>query len=149
LAGTPALAAENADRSIAAALGDAWNRGDGEAWGAQFWPDARFVNVLGTVFAGREAIEAQHTRIFATIYKGSRNEFVVSNTRALGPDHPLVELDGTAAGITRLKPGITAGADGKVHAHLMLVTERRGGEWRIAYAQNTVVAPPPPEPSAR
>lgn len=138
----PAMAAANGDRAIASALEEAWNRGDGPAWGEQFWPDARFVNAVGAASDGRDAIAALHTRIFTTVYKGSRNTFKIARVTKLGKGRMLVELDGKAEGLSKLPASYPVWQDGSVHAHLMFVSEQRGSEWRIVYAQNTVVSPP-------
>lgn len=139
---TQSLAATNGDRAIATALEESWNRGDGQAWGEQFWPEARFVNAVGAVSDGREAIAALHTRIFTTVYKGSHNTFKVARVTKLGENRLLVELDGKAENLIKLPASFPVWPDGSVHAHLMFVSEKRGGEWRILYAQNTVVAAP-------
>lgn len=138
----PALAAANGDRAIASALEEAWNRGDGSAWGEQFWPDARFVNAVGAVSDGRDAIAALHSRIFTTVYKGSRNTFKIERITPLGKGRLLVELDGKAEGLSKIPASYPRWPDGSIHAHLMFVSEQRGDEWRIVYAQNTVVNPP-------
>ena len=139
----PAWAAANGDVAIAEALQVAWNRGDGQAWGEQFWPEARFVNAVGAVSDGQQAITKLHARLFASPFKGSRNTFTVAHVIKLGSDRLLVELDGKAEGLTNIPASYPIWPDGSVHAHLMFVSEQRGGEWRILYAQNTVVTPTP------
>ncbi len=129
--------------AITSALGSAWNAGDAVRWGEQFWPDARFVNVLGHVFVGREEIVAQHARIFTTIYKGSHLAIRIAHTQALGPDHLLVEAEPTVTGALHAPPGVHTEANGTIRARFVLVLERRAGEWRILFAQNTGYTPLP------
>lgn len=97
---------------------------------------------MGAVADGRQAITDLHSRIFTTVYKGSRNSFTVMHVIRLSEDQLLVELDGKAEGLGKIPPSYPVWPDGSVHAHLMFVSERRGSEWRILYAQNTVVAVP-------
>jgi len=140
-----ANAAEPAD-ALTGALAAAWNRGDAVAWGEQFWADARFVNVIAHVYEGRDEIVAQHARIFGSIYKGSHLAVTSLHSRPLGPDHVLIEMDSAGTGMSRLPPGLVA-VDGVVRSHMILAAERRHGEWKIVYAQNTGYTPlsaPPP-----
>ena len=138
MAATPA-------EDTAAGLATAWNHGDAEAWGERFWPDARFVNVLAHVFSGRREIVAQHARIFATIYKGSQLTITGVRTQAAGADHMLAEVESAGTGMHALPPGLVL-VDGALRSHMVLLLERRGSEWKIAYAQNTAFTPLPPAP---
>ncbi len=138
------MAADTAADRVVAGLVTAWTHADGNAFGAQFWPDARFVNILGGVYEGRGTIAQQHADIFATIYKGTRLKIAVVHTRALGRDHLIVETQNMLAGVTSVPPGMTMGPGGTFPTRFALVLERRAGEWRILFAQNTVVAPQPP-----
>jgi len=54
---------EDAVRAIIQALDNAWNRGGGTAWADHYVEDGEFINILGTVFEGREAIGAHHNEI--------------------------------------------------------------------------------------
>lgn len=139
-----ANAAQPADE-ITGSLAAAWNRGDAVAWGEQFWPDARFVNVLAHVYEGRAQIVAQHARIFQTIYKGSHLAVTGVHNRVLDADHALIEMDSAGTGMSRLPPGLVA-VDGIVRSHMILVGERRHGAWKIVYAQNTGYTPLPAPP---
>lgn len=126
-------------------MNKAWVRGDAEAFGSQYWPDARFVNVLAHVDEGYDAIVAQHALIFGTLYKGSHNVFTVAHRQMLVPDHELAEMDSYMIGWTRLPPGVVA-VDGAIRSHLMTVLKRRQGEWKKVYAQNTAFTPLTPTP---
>src|ERR1044071_6099855 len=65
---TPHAKDEAAIRAIIVGLADAWTRGDGEAWGRAFAPDADFTVWNGLYVQGRDAIARGHTQIFSTIY---------------------------------------------------------------------------------
>jgi Domain of unknown function (DUF4440) len=61
---TSALAAAPNDakdvRSVVAEFATTWNRHDLDAFGNLFAPDADFVNVAGSLWIGRQSIQAQH-----------------------------------------------------------------------------------------
>lgn len=141
---TVANAAEPADM-LAVNLTRAWNSGDAVAWGQQFWPDARLVNVIAHVYEGRDEMVTQHARIFGSIYKGSHITMIGVRGRQLGPDHALIELDSAMTGWSQLPPGVVT-VDGAIRSHMVLAAERRAGEWKIAYAQNTAYTPLPTRP---
>lgn len=71
---------------IAAALTDAWNSYDGDAFAQQFTEDADFVNIFGMRGIGREAIARNHQMIFDGVYRGSVNRFTVTKVRPIGDD---------------------------------------------------------------
>lgn len=143
-AAAPAVAETAEPDALAGRLAAAWNAKSAEAWGEQFWPDSRFVNILGQAFDGRVANAKQHQGIFESVYRDTTITMAVVANRALGPDHRLYEVATTLGGVTRLPPGATAGPDGALRSRFVLVAERRGAEWRLIFAQNTVVQPSPP-----
>ena len=121
---------------VAAAITAAWNAGDAAGFAAPFALDAEFINIFGALFIGREAVEAQHARIFATIYKGSVAAFQAVTARALAPDvvHAVISCrldvrDGPAAGV--------------METLMNVVLVRDGESWPIAAFHNTRVTPPP------
>ena len=123
---------EQALRTIVAKLEAAWNRGDAEAWAAEFAQDADFIHVLGLHFTGRQAIVEGHRTIFDTIYKDSRYTLAIEKIRPVGEDAAAVF---TLASLTL--------ADGsEMKARPTLVAERTGSGWRIAVFQNTLVGQP-------
>jgi len=117
-------------------LTKAWDNADGAAFGSVFTDDADFVNILGGLFSGRDAIAAQHQAIFDTIYKGSSATFDLHNIRTLDDDvavaHVLCALD--APGGPR---------PGRTNTLATAVLARRGEAWRIAAFHNTVIIPIP------
>jgi len=136
-------------RTIVQSEGDAWNRGDAEAFGAHYAEDGSFTNVIGQQLYGRKAFIAQHAGIFSTIYKGSHNSLSVSKITFLRPDVALVEIDGTLSGATRLPPGLKAGEDGALHVKLQEVMTKEKGAWWIAAFHNVAVYPLPPSAPAK
>jgi len=114
-----------------ARLEDAWNRGDGAAFGAPFTDDASFVTVRGELHVGSTAIGGGHAGIFATIYAGSTNRMQLVEARAAGDAvvatsrHTLDVPAGPLAGIHR--------------ATSTSVLVQRDGEWRMIASHNTLV----------
>lgn len=131
-------------RSIVQSEGDAWNRGDAEAFAAHYAENGDFTNVIGQQLYGRKAFVAQHAMIFSTIYKGSHNVFSVSKITFLRPDVALVDIDGTLSGATRMPPGLKANDDGTIRVKLLEVMTRENGTWWIAAFHNVAVSPLPP-----
>lgn len=58
--------------AIPAGMTEAWNRGDGAGFAADFAEDAEFVAFDGTVLSGHAAIVAFHQPLFDTVLKGTR-----------------------------------------------------------------------------
>lgn len=127
---------ESVAREIAGRLEDAWNAGDGSAFGRPFTGDAVFVDIRGEHHRGREAIAEGHRGIFASIYRGSRLRYEVTGARELGDGVILAH----STGEIEAPSGPLAG---KHRATQSLVLVRDGSEWRIASFHNTLVAPPP------
>ena len=138
---------DTAIRAIVQSEADAWNHGDADAFAAHYAENGSFTNVIGMHSYGRPAFIAQHKRIFATIYKGSHNDFAVEKLTFLRPDVALVEIDGTLIGAKELPPGVKATPDGAVHVKLLEVMTRERGTWSIAAFHNVAVYPLPPSPS--
>ena len=121
---------EQVAREIAGRLEQAWNAGDGDAWGAEFADDAEFVTVRGEYFSTRDAITQGHHFIFTTFYKGSTNRIWLLHARPIRDD---VILAHTAAELT-VPAGPMAGAHRAIHSMLLV---RANGTWRIASFHNT------------
>ena len=134
---------ESAIRAIVQAEGDAWNRGDAEAFGAHYAENGSFTNVIGQQLYGRPAFVAQHAQIFSTIYKGSHNTLTIGKIAFLRPDVAVVDIDGVLEGAKRLPPGLQPFADGALHVKLQEVMTREKGVWMIAAFHNVGVFPLP------
>ena len=75
MASAPAGAASDDEAAVKAILHgfeEAWNRHDMDAFGRLFADDADFVNVRGTRWIGRPAIQEAHTASHAAQFKNSR-----------------------------------------------------------------------------
>ena len=121
-----------ATRTVIERLQEAWNAGDGNAFGAPFAPDADFVTIRGELHSG-EAIAAGHQQIFDTIYSGSTVQYEVLQAREVddGVIHAHVRGDLTV-------PAGPLAGDSEAIASVLLV--RDGDDHRIAAFHNTLVA---------
>ena len=122
---------DDTTRELLQRLEDAWNRGDGEAFGAPYDDGASFVNIRGELHYG-PAIAAGHAQIFATTHAGSTNRMRLVRAQRVSDDvivaiscHTLDAPRGPLAG---------------VHSALSTsVLVRSGRQWRIAATHNTLV----------
>jgi uncharacterized protein (TIGR02246 family) len=139
--------AEAEIRALIAAQAEAWNRHDAKAWASPFLPTAEFINILGTPFSGKPAIEGITARIFASIFKDSRDSVTVRKIVMVSPELAIVHYEHAVSGYTALPPGIQPSemdAEGKgVLRTLMVYVLQRGadGKWSIVNGQNTAILP--------
>ena len=122
-------------QTIVKRLEAAWNAADGAAFGAEFAPDADFVNVRGELHSGTEAIAIGHQQIFDTIYAGSTVEYDVFQARPIDDRVIVAHLRATL----KVPTGPLAGTH---NALATAVLVRDGEEQRIASFHNTLVAAP-------
>ncbi|MEU6747669.1 SgcJ/EcaC family oxidoreductase [Spirillospora sp. NPDC046719] len=119
----------DAIRALFEQLTDAWDRGDGAAYGACFTADATYITYVGTLYRGAEEIGTAHQALFDSFLKGTKLACEIVDIRMTTP--------GSAVVITR---GDTyKKAPGKLKK-LQTNTAVRGadGRWRLAAFQNTL-----------
>lgn len=134
--------AEPAIREALARQAESWNHHDAKAWAAPFASDADFVNIVGMLLQGRDAIERRHAELFASIFAQSSVVVTTRKLRLLGDDAAVAETDYELRGYTRLPPGIApTDADGTLRTRLKYVWRRGADGWVIVSAQNTAVFP--------
>jgi uncharacterized protein (TIGR02246 family) len=144
---TPAADADADIRALIADQAAAWNRRDAVAWASRFVPEAEFINILGTPFSGKPAIEGITTRIFASIFKDSHDSVTVQKIILVSPDVAIAHYEHAVSGYTALPPGIQpseVGADGKgiLRTRMVYVLKRGAdGKWMIVNGQNTAILP--------
>ena len=127
-------AAEVGDR-VLKQLEDAWNQGDGNAFGAPFAENAEFVNIRGEHHSGRTAIAMGHQAIFDSIYKDSVNRYEAVLAKQIADDVIYVLAHSTLNSPT----GPLAGEH---EAYFSVVLSRQGSsDWQIEAFHNTLVAP--------
>jgi uncharacterized protein (TIGR02246 family) len=134
-----------ADHGLITALIDeqmrAWNEGDAPAFSDAFMDDGCFVNVLGSLSYGRGPFEAQHAKIFATIYRGSTIKLPIRRVQFLRSDVALVDIDAELDNCAGLPPGLNAQPDGIVRTRLQEVLVKESGRWRVASFHNVEIKP--------
>ena len=130
-------------RAIVQSEGDAWNRGDAEAFAAHYSETGSFTNVIGQQLYGRAGFVAQHAKIFSTIYQGSHNTLIVTKIAFLRPDVAVVDIDGALFGAKSTPPGLKTFPDGALHVKLQEVMTREKNGWIIAAFHNVAVYPLP------
>ncbi|WP_405150001.1 SgcJ/EcaC family oxidoreductase [Nocardia salmonicida] len=107
---------------------DAWNRGDGAAYGACFTADATDVTFAGTVYHGGVEIGRAHQALFDSFLKGTRLTVQILEIRRYGSDTAIVVTRGEASKGDAKKLGKLA---------TYTVIRDADGQWRIAAVQKT------------
>ena len=134
-------------RKLVAEQTEAWNRHDAAAWSKDFAPEAEFINIVGTVFSGREEIEKRHASVFASVFKDSRSEVTVRKILFVAPYVAVVDTEHVVTGYTGLPPGVQATEPGVLRTRMRYVLKLSGGKWLIVAGQNTDVKPAPAAPA--
>jgi uncharacterized protein (TIGR02246 family) len=128
---------EEQARQVAASVLDgiveSFNREDGAAYGANYWPDADLVGFDGAILYGRDSIIRNHIEMWAGPLKGAKIRGVIRNVRVLGQNALVVDVDLTRVSDPAAGP-----------ARLKFVVERRIDTWKILAAQNTMSSMAPP-----
>lgn len=121
---------EAAIRENVKCLVDGWNTKSGALFAKPFAEDADYVVINGSYIKGRAVIEAQHQRIFDTIFKDTKLKLDVTSIRFLRPDVAVVHVDGNRDGPTK---------ELMQAARLTMVMTKEKQGWTIAAFQNTAV----------
>lgn len=130
-------------RQAVSSFADTWNRHDMEAFGKLFAPDADFVNVAGSWWKGRQAIQMHHAYSHGTIPADTQGEqpryygiFKTSTLRFTQVDVRFLRKDVAVAHASAELLG-DARTSNPRHTLLTIVLTRQDGGWLIAAAQNT------------
>ncbi|HEX7185819.1 MAG TPA: SgcJ/EcaC family oxidoreductase [Thermoanaerobaculia bacterium] len=129
----PNAADESAVRALVQKCVEAWNRGSGEGFAAQFAEDSDYVVVNGMHIKGRQQNASNHQQIFDTFYKGTRLWAEVKSVRFLRPDVALMH---TASKI--LKPGESE-ASPVPEAIQTWTVSKHGNAWLVDAFHNTPI----------
>jgi uncharacterized protein (TIGR02246 family) len=114
-------------RALFAKLAEAWNRGDGAAYGECFTDDATYVAWFGTLYRTGSDIGRSHQVLFDTFLKDTKMTIEGDvDVRFYGEDTAVL----TTRGDVGKKPGKSA----KVQTFTLV---RQNGAWKIAAFQNT------------
>ncbi|MFE3102786.1 SgcJ/EcaC family oxidoreductase [Nocardia tengchongensis] len=118
----------DAIRALLDRSAEAWNNGDGAAYGACFTADATDVTFAGTVYHGGDEIGRAHQALFDSFLKGTRMWGETLDIRRYGNDTAVVV---SAGDVGKKQPAKL----GKLATYT--VVRDTDGEWRIAAIQKT------------
>jgi uncharacterized protein (TIGR02246 family) len=113
-------------------LVEAWEHGDGEAYGSIFSEDAQYVTAPGERLHGRKSIAESHQQIFNTIFKGTKlGRGYPICVRSITPEVVLVEACGSVLFPGEIEKNVSP------NGLMTMVVEKLGNDWRIVSFQNT------------
>jgi uncharacterized protein (TIGR02246 family) len=118
----------------------AWTRGDASAFAARALPGIAFTNIIGMFSVGKPPFEAQHARIFSTIYKGSTLKQTVVQVSFVRPDVAIVDTLCELSGFHEVPSGVPT-EGGVLRTRLEQVMVRNDGQWWVASFHNVTVNP--------
>lgn len=105
---------------------------DAVAYGNVYAEDADFVNPIGLLYAGRAAIVAVHTGLFANLPAAVTFTAELHDVRFLTGTIALVDVRTTLAGLVGPPPPFAViSPDGAVRASARWLVEKRGGDWQV------------------
>jgi uncharacterized protein (TIGR02246 family) len=120
-----------------------WASMDGHAYAANYAEDAEFINPLGGVLSGRQAIAATHVFLFNGPFAGSVHNVQVRRIAPLTGTLAIVDMDNLLTGYVALPPGLAETAPGELATRVRQVVGKTGSRWEILAQQITRIAPPP------
>jgi uncharacterized protein (TIGR02246 family) len=121
----------DAIRALVGELVEAWNAGDGEAYGRPFADECDYVTFNGERVRGRAAIAASHQQLFDTHLKDSRLLVETVDMRSVGKDTILVHMTGNSLLKGQRKP-----RESRRSIQTLVAVKEHGG-WRFAAFHNT------------
>lgn len=120
-------------------LEKAWNNYDSRGYAENFHPSADFVDVLGRMIKGREAIARIHERNFATIHVGSKVRYEVLSIQKLSEGVALAHVKGQV----NVPAGPLAGVNVATQTWVLVDTN---GKLQIRALHNTFIREMPGVP---
>jgi uncharacterized protein (TIGR02246 family) len=131
-----------------ASWANTWNAGDGMAFGGFYSENADFVNPLGMVASGRQAITGVHIALFDPVsgpFRGSSVSYAVRRIVPITGTVALVDATVTVTGFAGLPPGLVQWAPGVLKTRHHTVVARNGGGWEKIAQQITAMQPGVPD----
>jgi uncharacterized protein (TIGR02246 family) len=107
---------------------DAWNRGDGAAYGACFTADATDITFVGTVYHSAAEIGRAHQALFNSFLKNTKLTVEIEHIHRYGADTAVVVTRGDVGKGTPRRLGKLA---------IYTLVRDTDGRWRIAAVQKT------------
>jgi uncharacterized protein (TIGR02246 family) len=124
--------------AIVNGLENAWNEHDMHALANLFHEDGIWVLWTGQVWKGRKTIEEGHAAVHKTVFRKSVQRKRTEELTFVGEGMAVVRTYDTLTGDERYP-------DKVVRSRKLLVVTRRGGNWKIAWGQNTRLADSTPD----
>lgn len=114
-------------KQVVAGFSDGWNTHDAHAMCASLADDVDWVNWRGEPLASRQAVEDEHARLFADLYKNTRRTDTVKTIRYLSPELAVVDDYWTMTGARKRD-----GSDWPYRAgYSNFVMAKRNGRWIV------------------
>lgn len=104
---------------------------DGDAYAAEFWPEAEFMNVFGQIVEGRQQIATLHNTVFRGALKDRVVHMDIRKIRQLAPN--VIVVDTTDSNSAKPDDRVT---------RMKLILEKRQGMWHVIAGQNTPISTP-------
>lgn len=124
---TPNSGEDAAVKQVVAGFSDGWNTHDAHAMCASLADDVQWVNWRGEPLASRQAVEDEHAKLFADLYKNTHRTDTVKSIRYLGPELAVVDDYWTMTGARKRD-----GSDWPYRAgYSNFVMAKRNGRWIV------------------
>jgi uncharacterized protein (TIGR02246 family) len=124
---SPRSGDDAAVREVVAGFSNGWNTHDAHAMCASLAEDVQWVNWRGEVSGSRKAVEDEHARLFADLYKNTHRTDTVKSIRYFGPELVSVDNYWTMTGAKTRE-----GADWPYRAgYASFLMAKRGGRWMV------------------
>jgi uncharacterized protein (TIGR02246 family) len=114
-------------KQVVAGFSDGWNTHDAHAMCASLADDIQWVNWRGEPLGTRQAVEDEHAKLFADLYKNTRRTDEVKTIRYLSPELAVVDDYWTMTGARKRD-----GSDWPYRAgYSNFVMSKRGARWIV------------------
>ena len=114
-------------KQVVAGFSDGWNTHNAHAMCASLADDVQWVNWRGEPLGTRQAVEDEHARLFADLYKNTHRTDVVKSIRYLSPEFAVVDDYWTMTGARKRD-----GSDWPYRAgYANWVMAKRNGRWIV------------------
>jgi uncharacterized protein (TIGR02246 family) len=120
-------AEDAAIKEVVAGFSNGWNTHDAHAMCASLADDVEWVNWRGEPLGTRQAVEDEHAKLFADLYKNTRRTDVVKTIRYINPQLAAVDDYWTMTGARKRD-----GSDWPYRAgYSNFLMAKRGGRWIV------------------
>jgi len=114
-------------KQVVAGFSDGWNNHDAHAMCLSLADDVQWVNWRGEPLGTRQAVEDEHARLFADLYKNTHRTDVVKSIRYLSPEFAVLDDYWTMTGARKRD-----GSDWPYRAgYANWVMAKRNGHWIV------------------